>query len=103
MRNSLKLNELKNIAIFSLEMPAEQLIMRMISSLGQVDNKKLSSKEIFSSKYSLSSKSLENSSIKEEEEIEDNDNIDEKINYKERQLSILLDVFLTSYSKKHYK
>ena len=31
----------KNIAIFSLEMPAEQLIMRMISSLGQVDNKKL--------------------------------------------------------------
>jgi len=32
----------KNIAIFSLEMPAEQLIMRMISSLGQVDNKKLS-------------------------------------------------------------
>ena len=32
----------KNIAIFSLEMPAEQLIMRMISSLGQIDNKKLS-------------------------------------------------------------
>ena len=31
----------ENIAIFSLEMPAEQLIMRMISSLGQVDNKKL--------------------------------------------------------------
>lgn len=31
----------KNIAIFSLEMPAEQLVMRMISSLGQVDNKKL--------------------------------------------------------------
>ena len=31
----------KNIAIFSLEMPAEQLIMRMISSLGQIDNKKL--------------------------------------------------------------
>jgi len=31
----------KNIAIFSLEMPAEQLIMRMISLLGQVDNKKL--------------------------------------------------------------
>ena len=31
----------KNIAIFSLEMPAEPLIMRMISSLGQVDNKKL--------------------------------------------------------------
>jgi replicative DNA helicase len=34
-------NTKKNIAIFSLEMPAEQLIMRMISSLGQVDNKKL--------------------------------------------------------------
>ena len=32
----------KNIVIFSLEMPAEQLIMRMISSLGQIDNKKLS-------------------------------------------------------------
>ena len=32
----------KNIAIFSLEMPAEQLMMRMISSLGQIDNKKLS-------------------------------------------------------------
>ena len=32
----------KNIAVFSLEMPAEQLIMRMISSLGQIDNKKLS-------------------------------------------------------------
>lgn len=31
----------KNIAIFSLEMPAEQLIMRMISNLGQIDNKKL--------------------------------------------------------------
>lgn len=31
----------KNIAIFSLEMPAEQLVMRMISSLGQIDNKKL--------------------------------------------------------------
>lgn len=31
----------KNIAIFSLEMPAEQLIMRMISSLGQIDAMKL--------------------------------------------------------------
>ncbi len=31
----------KNIAFFSLEMPAEQLIIRMISSLGQIDNKKL--------------------------------------------------------------
>lgn len=34
-------NTKKNIAIFSLEMPAEQLVMRMISSLGQIDNKKL--------------------------------------------------------------
>ncbi len=31
----------KNIAIFSLEMPAEQLILRMISSLGQIEGKKL--------------------------------------------------------------
>lgn len=31
----------KNIAIFSLEMPAEQLIFRMISSEGQIDNSKL--------------------------------------------------------------
>ena len=31
----------KNIAVFSLEMPAEQLVLRMISSLGQIDSKKL--------------------------------------------------------------
>ena len=31
----------KNIAIFSLEMPAEQLVMRMLSSAGPIDNKKL--------------------------------------------------------------
>jgi len=31
----------KNVAIFSLEMPAEQLILRMISSVGQIDNAKL--------------------------------------------------------------
>ena len=31
----------KSVAIFSLEMPAEQLVSRMISSLGQIDNKKL--------------------------------------------------------------
>lgn len=31
----------KNIAMFSLEMPAEQLILRMISSVGQIDNAKL--------------------------------------------------------------
>ncbi|MCI7241403.1 MAG: replicative DNA helicase [Bacilli bacterium] len=34
-------NTKKNIAIFSLEMPAEQLILRMISSVGQIDNSKL--------------------------------------------------------------
>lgn len=33
----------KNIAFFSLEMPAEQLILRMISSVGQIDNAKLKS------------------------------------------------------------
>jgi len=33
----------KNIAYFSLEMPAEQLILRMISSVGQIDNSKLKS------------------------------------------------------------
>ena len=34
-------NTKKNIAIFSLGMPAEQLILRMISSVGQIDNSKL--------------------------------------------------------------
>jgi len=34
-------NTKKNVAIFSLEMPAEQLIFRMISSVGQIDNSKL--------------------------------------------------------------
>ena len=33
----------KNIAIFSLEMPAEQLVSRMISSVGQINGKKLMS------------------------------------------------------------
>lgn len=41
----------KNIAIFSLEMPAEQLVMRMISSLGQVDNKKLQTGKLDSEDY----------------------------------------------------
>ena len=36
----------KNIAIFSLEMPAEQLILRMISSVGQIDNAKLKNGKI---------------------------------------------------------
>ena len=41
----------KNVAIFSLEMPAEQLVMRMISSLGQVDNKKLQTGKLDSEDY----------------------------------------------------
>jgi len=41
----------KNIAIFSLEMPAEQLVLRMISSMGQVDNKKLSTGRLESEDY----------------------------------------------------
>lgn len=41
----------KNVAIFSLEMPAEQLVMRMISSLGQVDNKKLQTGRLDSDDY----------------------------------------------------
>ena len=41
----------KNVAIFSLEMPAEQLVMRMISSLGQVDNKKLQTGKLDSDDY----------------------------------------------------
>ena len=31
----------KSIAIFNLEMPAEQLVNRMISAVGQIDSKKL--------------------------------------------------------------
>lgn len=41
----------KNIAIFSLEMPAEQLATRMISSLGQIDNKKLQTGQLNSDDY----------------------------------------------------
>ena len=41
----------KNVAIFSLEMPAEQLVMRMISSLGQVDNKRLQTGRLDSEDY----------------------------------------------------
>ena len=38
-----------------------------------------------------------------DEEIDDNNSIDEIIDHRERQLSILLDVYETSYSKKSYK
>ncbi len=41
----------KNIAIFSLEMPAEQLVLRMISSLGQIENKKLQTGRLESEDY----------------------------------------------------
>ena len=41
----------KNVAIFSLEMPAEQLVLRMISSLGQIDNKKLQSGRLETEDY----------------------------------------------------
>ena len=41
----------KNIALFSLEMPAEQLVMRMLSSLGQIDNKKLQTGRLESEDY----------------------------------------------------
>ena len=41
----------KNVAIFSLEMPAEQLVLRMISSLGQIDNKKLQTGRLESEDY----------------------------------------------------
>jgi len=37
------IKERKGVAIFSMEMPAEQLIMRMISSLGRIDQQKVRS------------------------------------------------------------
>ena len=41
----------KNVAIFSLEMPAEQLVLRMISSLGNIDNKKLQTGKLDTEDY----------------------------------------------------
>lgn len=41
----------KSVAIFSLEMPAEQLVLRMISSLGQIDSKKLQSGKLETEDY----------------------------------------------------
>ena len=74
-----------------------------LTVFNKMENKLLNSKEMDKSKYTMSSRSLENSTLKdEEEEIEENFNKNEKINYRERQLSILLDAFLTSYSKKSY-
>ena len=73
-----------------------------ITTSNKPEKNKLNSKEINVSKFTISNKSLENSSIKDEEEIEDN-SINENINHRERQLSILLEVYETSYSKKAYK
>ena len=73
-----------------------------ITTSNKPEKNKLNSKEINISKFTISNKSLENSSIKDEEENEDN-SINENINHRERQLSILLEVYETSYSKKAYK
>ena len=61
-------------------------------------NKKLSSKEMNASNNSLTLKSIDNSLIEEDNSIDFDNN-----SYKERQLSILYEAFLMSYSKKTYK
>ena len=61
-------------------------------------NTQLKSKEINNLNNSLTLKSLDDSIVEEKDSI-----ILDNNSYKERQLSILLDVFLTSYSKKSYK
>ena len=69
----------------------------------KVNNQKLESKEIDNnSKYTLTSKSIEDSLIKGEEDKESKDNED-NINFKEKQLSLLLDTFQNSFSKKSYR
>ena len=69
----------------------------------KVNNKKLESKEIDNnSKYTLTSKSIEDSLIKREEDKESKDNKN-NINFKEKQLSLLLDTFQNSFSKKSYR
>ena len=69
----------------------------------KVNNHKLNSKEIDNnSRYTLTSKSIEDSLIKEEEDKEPKDN-NQNISYKEKQLSLLLDTFENTYSKKSYK
>ena len=69
----------------------------------KVNNQKLESKEIDNnSKYTLTSKSIGDSLIKGEEDKENRDNED-NINYKEKQLSLLLDTFQNSFSKKSYR
>ena len=67
----------------------------------QMVYKKVKSKEINNSRDTLTSKFIEDSIIKEEEE--DEINITEIISYKEKQLSLLLESFENSYSKKSYQ
>ena len=62
---------------------------------------KFKSKEINNSRDTLTSKFIEDSIIKEEEK--DEINITEIISYKEKQLSLLLESFENSYSKKSYQ
>ena len=69
----------------------------------KINNQKLESNEIDNnSKYTLTSKSIGDSLIKGEEDKENRDNED-NINYKEKQLSLLLDTFQNSFSKKSYR
>ena len=72
-----------------------------LSSNNKIVYKNLYIKEMNNSLDSLTSKSFQDSAIKEEE-IDVNMNITEILNTKERQLSILLDSFETSYSQKLY-
>ena len=68
----------------------------------KTSNKLLLSKDFNDSRFTLTVKSKEDTIIKEEENKEKN-NVTENLSYKEKQLSILLDVFITSYSKKTYQ
>ena len=69
----------------------------------KINNQKLESNEIDNnSKYTLTSKSIEDSLIKREEDKESKDN-ENNINFKEKQLSLLLDTFQNSFSKKSYR
>ena len=69
----------------------------------KINNQKLESNEIDNnSKYTLTSKSIEDSLIKGEEDKESKDNEDNTY-FKEKQLSLLLDTFQNSFSKKSYR
>lgn len=43
MATNIAINAKKTVALFNMEMSAEQLVMRMLSSVGQIDNNKLKS------------------------------------------------------------